>query len=147
MRALRLRGVLLVLACAAPLPLGGSGRGEPAPAAPSVELEAQPRLGFRPLQVALTGTLRNVSRENDNFCHVDQVWSARRANEPASRERASARRPRCQHPPEERRVELRFYKEVTLATPGVYVYRLQLEPKDGHRLTSNPVTIQVLAKP
>jgi len=110
-------------------------------------LEAVPRIGFRPLQVSLTGTLRGVAGNDENFCHVDQLWFTRRGADTGVRERTSARRPRCQHPPEQTRVERRFYRDLRLNSAGVYVYRLELEPKDGSKLISNPVTIQVLAKP
>ncbi len=119
----------------------------PADAGPRVELEALPRIGFPPLKVTLVGTLKGVSRDDENFCHVDQVWIARRASEPDTRQRISARRPRCQHSPDEKRVELRFYKDLTLASGGLYIYRLALEPKDGPPLVSKPVTVQVLTRP
>lgn len=116
------------------------------PESPRLDLEASPRIGFRPLKVTLIGTLHGVSRDDDNFCHVDQLWIGRRASEPETRERTSARRPRCQHPADQRSVERRFYKDLTFSTPGQYTYRLVLEPKEGRPVVSKPVTIQVLAR-
>jgi len=135
---------------AAPLPArdpAGEARPTEANGAPRLVLEATPRLGFRPLEVVLTGTLHGVSRSDENFCHVDEIWVAKRPNDSAARERISAHRPRCHHPPEERRVHLRFYKDVRLSSPGVYSYRLVLEPRNGEPVRSNPLTIQALAKP
>lgn len=118
-----------------------------APGGPTLLLEASPRLGFRPLQVALHGTLGGVSRDDANFCHAGEIWIGHRASDPEGRDHVSTRRPQCHHPPERLRVELRHYKDITLNSPGIYTYRLILKPKDGQRVISNPVTIQVLTKP
>jgi hypothetical protein len=108
-------------------------------------LTAVPRIGFPPLEVTLTATLRGVPRDDPNFCHVDRIWTVRAESDSRGRVRASSERPRCHHPPEQSRVEMRYYADKVLRVPGVYHLRLTLEPKTGPPLRSNPVTVQVLS--
>ncbi len=113
---------------------------------PKLVLKADSRIGFSPLRLTLRATLTGVSRDDLDFCHVDQIWLGKRSADPAARERASAHRPRCHHPDDQKRVEMIFYKELNLYSPGAYIYRLKLEPKQGPALISNPVTLRVLAR-
>jgi hypothetical protein len=115
------------------------------PEAPRLVLTASPRLGFPPLEVALTATLYGVSKDDERFCHVDRVWTLRIDPDSRSRLRNSSERPRCHHPEGEVKVEMRYYTDKVLRSPGLYHYQLTLEPKQGPPLRSNPITVQVLA--
>lgn len=132
-----------MLAVAAAAAFAGVARQEPE--APRLVLTASPRLGFSPLQVALTATLHGVSRRDDNFCHVDRIWTFRAEPDSRGRLRSSSERPRCRHPAGETRVEMRYYTDKILRAPGVYHFQLTLEPKEGPPLRSNPIVVQVLS--
>ena len=120
--------------------------GEPSTEKPKLVLKADSRIGFSPLRLTLRATLTGVSSDDLNFCHVDQIWFGKRSSDPGARERASTHRPRCHHADDQKQVEMIFFKELSLYSPGAYIYRLKLEPKQGPALISNPVTLRVLSR-
>lgn len=120
--------------------------GGPSTEKPKLVLKAEPRIGFSPLRLTLRAVLSGVSSDDLNFCHVDQLWLGKRSDSPGARERASAHRPRCHHPDDKKQVEMVFFKDLNLYSPGAYIYRLKLEPKQGPPLISNPVTLRVLRR-
>ncbi|MEE9218065.1 MAG: hypothetical protein V3U98_03270 [Acidobacteriota bacterium] len=138
-----------ILACLLLTGVGEAGAREDASAqtqaARRLVLMARPKIGFPPLKVTLSATLSGVPSDDPDFCHVDQIWIGKMPD-PRRPARTSVRRPRCRHSEEERRVELRFFKDLTLFTPGSYTYRLRLEPKHGPAVHSNPVTLHVLPR-
>ena len=55
--------------------------------------------------------------------------------------------PRCLHPKSEISVPTTFSKTFELDAPGAYLYRLIVQGKDGTRVSSNFVKVQVMRVP
>ena len=112
------------------------------PGKPEVHLKVNPRHGFRPLTITLSGSLTGVSSGDQEFCHAGVEWESRTPMGVTTR---SVEDPRCLHPPEQVKVEIAFTKILTLSRPGTYQYRLILHRRDGTRLLSNTQEIRVLS--
>lgn len=119
----------------------GTAGTEPAPDKPSVHLSASPKHGFRPFEVTLTGKLSGVDEKDAMYCHAGVEWEA---HTPQDLITVSREDPRCLHPPEDVHVQTTFTKIVWLDRPGIYVYRLILQRRDGEKIFSNTQEIRVL---
>jgi hypothetical protein len=114
--------------------------GEEAPKA-RMMLSVMPRHGFRPVTFTLTGSLEGVPDNDEQYCHPGLEWEWL---SPYGTPMTSKEDPRCLHPPEQVHVARTFTKIVTLNSPGTWVYRLTLYRRDGERILSNTVQVQVL---
>ena len=104
-------------------------------------LSAMPRHGFRPVTFTLTGSLEGVQDNDEQYCHPGLEWEW---ISPYGTPMTSKEDPRCLHPPEQVHVARTYTKIVTLNSPGTWVYRLTLYRRDGERILSNTVQVQVL---
>lgn len=148
---MRSRGLTVVLALAALLILAQ----HPAAAArrtekdqkddkPRLRLVADPAVGFTPVRAVLTGQLSGIRATDPNFCHAAVTWV--RIDPARSEQEAISVRedPACVHPPEEASVATSFTKTYDLVQPGAYLFRLAIEGKDGTRVVSSLVKVQVI---
>ena len=143
---------LLLLAGAAASPAIGAARKPKPPAGKSDEGEGKPKLalaadpafGFTPVTVMVTGALSGVDQHDRNFCHAAVTWVR---IDPGQTERDAFRTredPACVHPDEEISVSTSFTKTFVLYRPGSYLIRLEVEGKDGTRVTSAFTKVEVL---
>jgi hypothetical protein len=111
---------------------------------PRLSLIADPAVGFTPVSVTLTGHLTGVDLHDRNFCHAAVTWIR---IDPGQSERDSFRvreDPACVHPDEEISVADTFTKTFDLYLPGSYLFRLEIQAKDGTRVVSAYGRVQVL---
>ena len=142
------RFTCLLLAFTVALPaLAGSRKNKPAPEEknkPRVTLTPDPAFGFTPVTVILTGHLSGVDLHDRNFCHAAITWVR---IDPGQTERDNLRireDPACVHPDEEISVTTTFTKIFDLYYPGSYLFRLEIEAKDGTRVVSGYTRVEVL---
>ena len=122
-------------------PTGKAAEGE---GKPKLALTADPAFGFTPVTVILTGALSGVNLHDRNFCHAAVTWIR---IDPGQTERDGFRTredPACVHPDEDISVSTSFTKTFVLYRPGSYLIRLEVEGKDGTRVTSAFTQVQVL---
>jgi len=130
-----------VWAARKPKPPAGKPGGEDKP---KLALIADPAFGFTPVTVFLTGSLSGVDPHDRNFCHAAVTWIR---IDPGQAERDAFRTredPACVHPDEEISVSTSFSKTFVLYRPGSYLIRLEVEGKDGTRVTSSYTKVEVL---
>jgi hypothetical protein len=111
---------------------------------PRLTLIASPSVGFTPVSVTLTGHLTGVDLHDRNFCHAAVTWVR---VDPGQSERDSFRvreAPACVHPDEEISVTDTYTKSFDLYLPGSYLFRLEIQAKDGTRVVSAYTRVQVL---
>lgn len=148
---LLLLGLLLVAGAADPPAVEAARKPKP-PAAksdaredkPKLALTADPAFGFTPVTVFITGALSGVDLHDRNFCHAAITWVR---IDPGQTERDAFRTredPACVHPDEEISVSTSFSKTFVLYRPGSYLIRLEVEGKDGTRVTSAYTKVEVL---
>ena len=111
---------------------------------PRLKLLADPQVGFTPLTTLLTGTLTGVAPDDVNFCHPAVTWL--RVNPGQMEENASRyhQDSACRHPPEEAAATTTFTRYFDLYRPGPYLIKLVIEGKDGRRVESGYLQVQVL---
>jgi hypothetical protein len=111
---------------------------------PHLRLKAEPAVGFTPLAVVVSGQLSGVGPGDANFCHPAVTWI--RIDPGQSQDEGLRMRedPACLHPKEEVHVPTSFSKNYDLYRPGSYLFRLQVEGKDGTRIDSGFVKVEVL---
>jgi len=125
----------------------GSRKNKPAPEdkdKPKLSLTPDPAFGFTPLTVILTGHLSRVDLHDRNFCHAAVTWVR---IDPGQTERDNLRvreDPACVHPDEEISVTTTFTKTFDLYRPGSYLFRLEIQAKDGARVISGYTRVEVL---
>ena len=142
------RFLCLVLAVTAVLPAAAASRKDK-PASeekgkPKLTLTPQPAFGFTPLTVILTGHLTGVDLHDRNFCHAAVTWVR---IDPGQTERDNFKvreDPACVHPDEEIHVATSFTKTFDLYRPGSYLFRLEIQAKDGTRVVSVYARAEVL---
>ncbi len=144
-------GVLLVFGVlTAAIPTHASGREHLKDASkegkekPRLRLVAEPAFGFTPVNVVLTGQLTGVDPEDADFCHAAVTWIR---IDPGQTEDAGIRvreNPACLHPKEQVFVPTSFTKTYSLYSPGSYLFRLRVERKNGTRIDSGFVKVEVL---
>ena len=137
---------LVALLFLAPGPAEAAKRGEKEPKddKPRLRLVADPAVHFTPVTAILTGQLTGVRSDDANFCHAAVTWvriDPARTEQEAIRVRED---PACVHPPEQVSVATSFTKTYDLVQPGSYLFRLEIEGKDGSRVVSSFVKVQVL---
>lgn len=143
---LRLTCLLLAFALAFPA-LAGSRKNKPAPEEkekPKLTLRPDPAFGFTPVTVILTGHLSGVDLHDRNFCHAAVTWVR---IDPGQTERDNLRireDPACIHPDEETSVTTTFTKVFDLYQVGSYLFRLEVQAKDGTRVVSGYTRVEVL---
>ncbi|HEV8700708.1 MAG TPA: hypothetical protein VGV60_05495 [Candidatus Polarisedimenticolia bacterium] len=122
-------------------PTGKTDKGEDKP---KLALTADPAFGFTPVTVIVTGALTGVDLHDRNFCHAAVTWIR---IDPGQSERDGLRTredPACVHPDEEISVSTSFTKTFVLYRPGSYLIRLEVEGKDGTRVSSGFTRVEVL---
>jgi hypothetical protein len=144
------RHLPVILALAMAFPAGAASRKD-RPAGDGNEKEkrrltltADPAVGFSPVNVILTGHLTGVDPHDRNFCHAAVTWVR---IDPGQTERDSLRLredPACVHPDEEIFVPSTFTKTFDLYRPGSYLFRLEVQAKDGTRVVSVYTRVEVL---
>jgi hypothetical protein len=120
------------------------GTGEEKGRKPRLRLLADPAVHFTPVTVVLTGQLTGVDPADANFCHPAVTWVR---IDPGMTENEATRvreDPACVHPAEQLSVSTSFTKTYDLERPGSYLFRLEIEGKDGARIVSGFVKVQVL---
>ena len=144
----RHRLTCLLLAFMVVLPAAaGSRKNKPAPEdknKPKLSLTPDPAFGFTPVTVILTGHLSGVDLHDRNFCHAAVTWVR---IDPGQTERDNLRvreDPACVHPDEEISVTTTFTKTFDLYRPGSYLFRLEIQAKDGARVISGYTRVEVL---
>ena len=144
----RHRLMCLLLAFTAVLPAAaGSRKNKPAPEdkdKPKLSLTPDPAFGFTPVTVILTGHLSGVDLHDRNFCHAAVTWVR---IDPGQTERDNLRvreDPACVHPDEEISVATTFTKTFDLYRPGSYLFRLEIQAKNGARVVSGYTRVEVL---
>ena len=111
---------------------------------PRLRLVSDQSVGFAPVTAVLTGQLTGVDPGDANFCHAAVTWiriDPGLAEAEGIRVRES---PACLHPKDEIAVPTSFTKSYTLYRPGSYLFRLIVEGKDGARIVSPYVKVEVL---
>ena len=142
----RLTCLLLAFTVALPA-LAGSRKNKSAPEEknkPRVTLTPDPAFGFTPVTVILTGHLSGVDLHDRNFCHAAVTWVR---IDPGQTERDNLRireDPACVHPDEETSVTTTFMKVFDLYYPGSYLFRLEIQAKDGTQVVSSYTRVEVL---
>ena len=138
--------VLASLLLFAPRPAATARRGEKdrKDDKPRLHLVTDPAVGFTPVRAVLTGQLSGIRPTDPNFCHPAVTWV--RIDPARSEQEAISVRedPACVHPPEETSVATSFTKTYDLVQPGAYLFRLVIEGKDGTRVVSSLVKVQVI---
>jgi hypothetical protein len=137
---------LATLILLAPRPAGTAGRPgkEAGDDKPRLRLVADPAFGFTPVTAVLTGQLSGIASDDRNFCHAAVTWvriDPGRSEQEALRVRED---PACVHPPEQVSVTTSLTKSFDLVRPGSYLFRLEIEGKDGTRVSSSVAKVQVL---
>jgi len=142
--------ILLLLALAVSLPpLEARERknkrsDENADRKPRLRLSVTPGVGFTPVVAVLSGQITGPSPQDANFCHAAVIWTR---IDPGQTEEEGLRireDPVCLHPEEETHVVTSFTKLFELYRPGTYLFKLTVEGKDGRRLQSVFVRVEVL---
>jgi len=111
---------------------------------PRLHLSVTPSVGFTPVVAVLSGQITGLSRQDANFCHAAVTWTRidpGQTEEDGSRIRED---PVCLHPEEETSVVTSYTKVLELYRPGTYLFKLAVEGKDGTRLQSAFVRVEVL---
>ena len=109
---------------------------------PALRLSASPRHGYPPLRVTLSAHLKGVEPDNAAFCHAGVEWESR---SPGGIVTISREEPRCLHPADQINIQASFVRVVVLER-GIFSYRAILHTKDGGRLISPSVEINVIPR-
>jgi hypothetical protein len=137
---------LLALSIAGPSPARSQdSEDDPSPSSsgkPRLVLQASPRHGFQPLDVALYARLEDVPEGELRFCHAGVEWIGETRSGRVMRSTEDAR---CIHPEDVKRVDHSFSKEITISRPSIYRYSVILHLKGGELIRSNVVEVRVLS--
>lgn len=136
---------LLILVLPAALTAGKKKEPDPdEPRKPRINLRVDPSVGFTPVVATLTGELSGIDPHDPNFCHPAVTWV--RLDPGDSEETASKLRqdPVCRHGKEQTEAQTYFTRQFSLQKPGAYLFRLEVEGKDGTTVRSDYARVRVM---
>jgi hypothetical protein len=112
---------------------------------PVLKLKADVQAGFAPLTIRFTARLKNVSPEDEAFCHAGFYLGEKIG--PDDYHTIAGEDPACHHPPEEHHFAPTFSYTHVISRAGAFEFFATVTTKDGRRIVSNGVPVRVLASP